>query len=148
MRRGLRQSLSANLPDGHGSQKKTGPEAANIEIYIEELVLDGFNLSDGYAIGDALSRELEVLIREQATLHFLSPLLRGETQAGGDLDLDRLNAGSITLKPGSPAAAVGGQVARAVHGILRTVENNGNGQNGSGRSSPGRATKVAPTGTS
>ena len=138
MRGATRARGPALQRDGRSSQRWTQPEAAEIEIYIEELVLDGFNLSDRYAFGDALSRELEQLLRDQAPPFQLRPLSLLEN-AEGALDLDRLNAGSITLNAHAPAASVGGQVAAAVHGTLQTVQNKGNDQNGPDRSTPGKS---------
>ena len=138
----MRRSTKARSPslqhDGPSSQSGTRPEATEIEIYIGELVLHGFNPVDRYEIGDALSRELELLMRDQAPAFHLRPLSLLEN-AEGALDLDRLNAGSITLNAHAPAASVGGQVAAAVHGTLQTVQNKGNDQNGPDRSTPGKS---------
>ena len=135
MRRGGRGSAASDLRAGHGSQRQAGVGGRKIEITIEELVLEGFNLSDRYTIGDTLSRELELLLAEGAPLLGLA----GGDRERGPLDLGHLRAGSITLKPGTPAAEVGTQVARAVHGALQTVGSHGNGKNGPGLSSPGKS---------
>jgi hypothetical protein len=114
--------------------------AQKIELFIDELVLDGFSPSARYAIGDALTAELEALLQQQG-LSFPMPAFTGEPDTDPGLILDGLDAGSIPLKGDAPAGSVGRQVARAVDGILRNVEKTGNDLNRSSRSLPA----VAPT---
>jgi hypothetical protein len=109
--------------------------AQTIELVIDELVLDGFSPSARYAIGDALTAELEALLQQQG-LSFPMPALAGEADAEPGLNRDRLDAGLVPLKADAPARSVGRQVARAVHGILLTVDNEGNDQNRSSWSLP------------
>jgi len=103
-----------------------------IEIYIEELALEGFAASERDAIGDALTRELETLLRgaDPALLHVRPP---AESDAGA-LEFDRLDAGNITLKPKASPATVGGQVARAVYGSLNSLGQSGNRSNSANQS--------------
>ena len=72
-----------------------------VEIIIDELVLDGFDPADRYAIGEALAAELSRLGGRSA-----SHLTGGR--------FDSLDAGRVTLQPNARPAAVGAQVGRAV----------------------------------
>ena len=125
-------------------RRRAGPRASlpaqKIELVIDELVLDGFPPSARYAIGDALSAELEVLLQQQG-FTFPMPVFAGEADAEPGLNRDRLDAGSVTLNEDAPAGSVGRQVARAVDAILRNGEKTGNDQNSSSRSLPA----LAPT---
>ena len=80
-------------------------ERALIDLHIEEVVLHGFSPGDRYAIGDALERELVLLLSERA----VPPSL---TQDG---EFERLDAGSLTLSPDWKADRIGVQVAQAVY---------------------------------
>jgi hypothetical protein len=105
---------------------------SQIEIYIEELVLEGFAAGDRHAIGDALTIELEKFLRgsDLGRLRLPPP---GEGNGGG-LDFDRLDAGNIALKPNAGPAVVGGQVARAVYGSLNPIRQSSRPRNDSSRS--------------
>lgn len=70
-----------------------------VEIVIDELVLHGFDPADRYAIGEALSAELEHLIGS-ADFHARNS--------------DSINAGSISIQPGADPEAIGKQAGRAV----------------------------------
>jgi hypothetical protein len=82
-----------------------------IELYVDELVLSGFPPSERPALGDALTTELERLLREH-----LPP---GLSQPGDvvlrERAVERLNAGSIALEPRAQPGQVGARVARAVY---------------------------------
>lgn len=80
-----------------------------IEVYIEELVLHGFDPKDRYAIGEAVQRELSRLFAEQG-LH--SSLSQGR-------EIARLDAGMFNMKPGVKAEAIGTQVAQSVYGGIK-----------------------------
>ncbi|MBC8028994.1 MAG: hypothetical protein H7Z16_02695 [Pyrinomonadaceae bacterium] len=79
-----------------------------VELDIEELVLQGFDPANRYAIGDALERELTRLSSEQG-----SPIAATE-----DVEIAHVNGGAIDVKPGSSAEAIGIQLARAIYGGL------------------------------
>jgi len=83
-----------------------------IELYIEELVLDGFALSERHAIADALISELEILLRDSA---FVADAEISELQ------FDRLNAGSITMRADERRDRLGAQVGRALFQSLNSV---------------------------
>jgi hypothetical protein len=78
----------------------------NIELHIEELVLHGVDPADRHRIGDAVERELARLLAER-------PI-------SGQRDIEHLDAGTRRLPAHANAPAIGAQVARAVHGGLRT----------------------------
>jgi hypothetical protein len=87
-----------------------------IEVQIDELVLRGFARADRYAIGDALSSEIQRLLAgvdEQ-------PFLRQST------DRPVLDAGRVALAPNADPAAVGAQVGQAIHTSLNQTKK-GNG---------------------
>jgi hypothetical protein len=82
---------------------------ANIELYVEELVLDGFAARDRYLIAEAIERELTRLFAEQSlTLSSIEPLA-----------MARLDGGSINVRPGTRAETIGAQLAQAIHGGLQ-----------------------------
>lgn len=84
----------------------------DIELYIDELVLDGVALSERHAIADSLKSELETLLRNSAF----------STDAEiSELQFDRLNAGSITVKPGERSDRLGAQIGRALFQSLSSV---------------------------
>ncbi|HEY9405594.1 MAG TPA: hypothetical protein VIQ24_23290 [Pyrinomonadaceae bacterium] len=84
--------------------------AAEIELHIEELVLDGFAAADRYRIGDAVERELSRLFAEHGVPASLA--------AG--LDAPHLDAGAFPFVPGNSAPEkIGAQVAQAVYGGLK-----------------------------
>ncbi len=78
-----------------------------IELHIDELVLHGFNPADRRRIGEAVERELARLLGEE-----------GIPGGSGDVQISRLDGGSITLAPGARPEAVGAEIARSVHGSL------------------------------
>lgn len=82
--------------------------STRIEIMIDELVLHGFSSAERYAIGDALSQELQQLITAGNSTELASL---------GNIPFLRTN--NITLNEGAKSAAVGSQVANAVYGGLK-----------------------------
>lgn len=85
-------------------------KAAEIELYIEELVLDGFAPADRYRIGDAFERELSRLFAEHGVPASLA----------SGLDAPHLDAGTFPFAPGHIAPEnIGAQVAQAVYGGLK-----------------------------
>ena len=75
-----------------------------INLHIEELVLHGFAFGDRHRIGSAVEQELTRLLAEQ-------PLTRHES-------VERVDAGVFHVSLGAKPAAVGAQIAGAVHGGL------------------------------
>jgi len=86
--------------------------APRVQVEIDELVLHGFAASEGRAVGDALSGELERML---AQTNFRRAFDRGR-------DLPILDAGRLTLPAQARPAAVGAQVARAVYAGLSTAD--------------------------
>ena len=77
----------------------------NIELHIEELVLHGFPPTQRHAIADAVRDELA------------ARLSSGDLAAtDGDIAVDRLDAGAVTLPHGTSAAgrAIGGAIHATV----------------------------------
>jgi hypothetical protein len=76
-----------------------------VELHIEELVLHGFAPGDRHRIADAVQAELARRLGEVPV----------DAQARRIAHLD---AGAFQLPPRAPAAAVGSQVAGALHTAL------------------------------
>jgi len=85
-----------------------------IELTITELVLTGFSPAERFAIGDALSMELERLMREGTHLE----LSRPADSSAKDRAVERLNGGTIALELNTRPGLVGMRVARAVYQSL------------------------------
>ena len=77
----------------------------SLEVYIEELVLHGFEPRDRYRIGEAIQRELTRLFADQGVPPSLAQ--------GGELA--RVDGGMFDVASGSKSDAIGAQVARAVY---------------------------------
>ncbi len=79
-----------------------------IHVHVERLVLDGFELGsrDAGLLRDALGAELVRLLEESGPA--------GELASGGAVRA--LRAPSVALHAGATPAAIGTQVAGAVHG--------------------------------
>ena len=77
----------------------------SVELHIEELVLDGFELAHRYTIGEAVERELTRLFTEQG-----APIA-----ATQDVEIARLNSGAIEISAGSNAETIGMQLAKAIY---------------------------------
>jgi hypothetical protein len=77
-----------------------------IELHIEELVLHGFSHVDGYAVAEAIERELGT-----------RPAGRGVTiiEHGSS---DRVDAGSVELPQGVTPGGVGAALGERIHGSL------------------------------
>jgi len=79
--------------------------STRVEVLIDELVLHGFSPAERYAIGEALSQELQQLMAS------------GDPGALANLgNIPILRTNNITLEPGAKSQAVGAQVANAVAG--------------------------------
>lgn len=105
-----RSGQSQSVPDGLMGTAPRGPVPSDwspqaIHVEIDELVLHGFRPRDRFAIAEAVTRELDGLLRERA----LPPALLG----GGDLA--RLDGGSFAIAPGSRAETIGRQIAHVVY---------------------------------
>jgi hypothetical protein len=81
-----------------------GPD---IELYVDELVLEGFARGDRHAIGEAVRAELARLIAERG----LPPSF---TAADGAA---RLASGSFRAEAGQGPAQVGAALARSILGV-------------------------------
>ena len=78
----------------------------NVELFIDELVLHGFEPGDRWPIADAVQRELARLLSE-----------RGISAVPESIDIPRLDAGSISL-PSTHGEAAGAPIASALHETL------------------------------
>jgi hypothetical protein len=87
------------------SQFSTFSSQPSIELHIEELVLHGFPLSDRYAIGDAVERQLAQLLGEQG----VPSSLRSESAT------DEIRGASFNTPHNAKASAIGRQIAQAVY---------------------------------
>ena len=83
-----------------------------IELHIDELVLDGFDMSSGARIGAAMQRELSRLI-------FAGDLAQLATNP---LDIEALNAGSFYLERDARPNYIGRQLAQRVYGQLDGIQ--------------------------
>lgn len=79
-----------------------------IELHIGELVLHGFTPADRHRIGDAVERELARLLGDE-----------GVAGLDNDLQIHRLDGGRMATPPDAGGAALGAEIARAVHGALK-----------------------------
>ncbi|MEP7270474.1 MAG: hypothetical protein ABI882_03170 [Acidobacteriota bacterium] len=95
----------------------------NIELSIEELVLEGFDPRDRYRIADELQRVLTAALRDS------------EKQGDGrrEAQIDRLDAGSVTLPKDAPVQEVGVQVGSAIMRALNGRALNGQALDGRSR---------------
>ena len=75
-----------------------------LELHIEELMLDGFDPRDRHRIADELQRSLTLLL--------------SESQAGAierqDGQIERLDAGTVSIPRGASSSDVGSRVAGAI----------------------------------
>jgi hypothetical protein len=80
-----------------------------IDLYIDEVVLHGFEGLDGAAVRAALQRELARLLAQRSL----------PSAWTADARIPRLEGNAFTATPGAGALEVGRQVARAVYGGLK-----------------------------
>lgn len=78
----------------------------SIELYIEELVLHGFDPRDRHAIADAVQQELARIVAD-----------RGLDSLRQSAEVPRLDAGAIDLTT-TRGAAAGAPIAEALHSTL------------------------------
>lgn len=84
-------------------------KSKNIEFYIEELILEGFDQVDRYLTAEAVERELTRLFAERG----IPPSLAD----GGRIN--SLDGGNFQLASDSRPETIGARVAQAVYGGLR-----------------------------
>jgi hypothetical protein len=85
----------------------------DIELHIEELVLHGFASGDHHRVAAAVRLELTRLLATQGATS-----LAADPRALKGLNVERLNAGSISITPGSRPQSTGRAIARAIyHGL-------------------------------
>ena len=87
------------------SQFSTLNSQPSVQLRIEELVLHGFALSDRYAIGDAVERELARLLGEQG----VPGSLRSENAT------DEIRGATFNAAHSAKPSAIGGQIAQAIY---------------------------------
>lgn len=79
-----------------------------IELHIEELVLNGFVPEDCCRIGEAIEKELAILLAKQG----IPSLKEG-------LEIEGMNAGEIAVARGAIPEVTGAQIARVVYKEMR-----------------------------
>ncbi len=92
-------------------KKPSGDRTHPLELHIEELHLDGFDPRSRHDIGDAVERELAVILGE----HGLDPAFLK------NLDVSVLDAGAFTVKPTDRPEHTGREIARPV---ARAIQRN------------------------
>ena len=80
------------------------PPFASLHLHIEDLILHGFNASDRYRVADAVERELGRLLMDQLP----------KVTRQGDIEIEQVDAGRFSVRPGASARDIGGQVAQSV----------------------------------
>ncbi len=85
---------------------RTAPRG--VELHIGELVLHGVAPTDGYAVGDAVQRELKRLLAESG----IPPKL---ARVSG---IERVDGGQLELSAGASVRDLGAGIAHAVYGSL------------------------------
>jgi hypothetical protein len=89
-------------------------ENSAFDLRIDELVLHGFPPADRYEVASAIERELVRLLGESGT----PPALIDGAGSEKGFAADQIDSGSFTLPRDAPPAAVGAEVARAIHRSL------------------------------
>ena len=97
-------------------------QAANIQLYIDQLVLHGFPRDDRHRIGEAIRQELLRQLGERGIADAEALPQRASS----------LNAGSIQVEKGGRPEKIGIQVARAVYGSVAGQKPLGNRARGLG----------------
>ncbi len=83
---------------------------ANLSIQIDKLVLEGFSSLNRQQIGETIKRELERHFREQGV-----PASLSRNQSIG-----RIHSPKIEARPNVKGKTLGAQIAKAVHGGLKS----------------------------
>jgi hypothetical protein len=94
--------------NGQGQTQSPDLGPASVEIFIEELVLHGCSPIDRYRLADAVQCELARLFTDQGVP---AALAQGR-------EIAHLDGGRFEVAAGSPAEAIGAQVAQALFGGL------------------------------
>lgn len=84
-----------------------------IELRVEELVLHGFAPGDRHGIAEAVQRELARLLGRDGAPEGWRPI------EGKNVEVDRIDAGTVRHAPDAGARQVGREVARTVWRGLR-----------------------------
>ena len=82
---------------------------SSVTVHIDELVLHGFAPADGHDIADAVRAELARRLAGAAERIHTSP---------SEDPIDRIDAGSITIRDAARPAAIGAQVGAALASAL------------------------------
>jgi hypothetical protein len=90
---------------GADSRAPAAPAATAVELHVDELVLHGFSRADRFAVSDALERELARRFAGQGVPALLT----------APLEIERLDAGAFTAKAGTPAHAIGEEIAARLY---------------------------------
>jgi hypothetical protein len=98
------QRSTPNPVKGRGPNGALRPRSS-IELHIEEMVLHGFESRDRYAIGEAVERELALLLGEQAIPNSLRV----------DNATDEIKGATFNILPTAKPPAIGRQIAQAVY---------------------------------
>jgi hypothetical protein len=77
---------------------------STVDVFIDELILHGFSHADRYAIGDAISLELEHQLSEASVLPFLEQ----------SADIEFIKTTPIALPRNEKPIGVGNQIGQAV----------------------------------
>jgi hypothetical protein len=85
------------------------PGPSSVTVHIDELVLHGFAPADGHTIADAVRAELARRLAGAAECFHTSP---------SEVPIDRIDAGSITIRDPARPAAIGAQVGAALGAAL------------------------------
>jgi hypothetical protein len=88
------------------SPRSSNAARHSVELHIDELVLQGFEPAQRYAIGEAIERELTRLLTEH---HAPSAITH-------DLEMAHLDGGTFQIDSDSRPEAIGARVARAIYG--------------------------------
>ena len=90
----------------------------NVEIYIDELVLNGFFNSNRNVIGDTIKSELVRLVKEKGSL---SSMTKGR-------ETPFIHGGQFETKNGANARVIGTHVAEIVFGKINLMNTQFQGQ--------------------
>jgi hypothetical protein len=90
--------------------QRSAPDAQPaVQLHIEELILHGLPPHQRHAIGEAVEHELTALLSQPGALSAFT----------ASRELPHLDAGTLNLRAEAPAAQIGHELARAIHGGLQ-----------------------------
>jgi hypothetical protein len=87
------------------SQLSTFNTQPSLELHIDELVLRGFAPNDRYVIGEAVERELALLLGEQDIPNLLQ----------SDNATDEIKGATFNMLPNAKPPGIGRQIAGAIY---------------------------------